>query len=339
MFAEGISINSRFVASLLTLRRTSMVLAYADSVGADFPYRFRTYQTHFPLQRYESKRRYAKTGTYGDAAALPIWQIARATSAAPTYFRPIKIPRGNQPGFVTFKDGGFGSNNPSEEAYLDVTDKHGGTSQNMGPFISIGTGIPPIDFFSKKNGNFNNAVTNFKAALKLPSRTVGVHQRMERFSMHDNKERFPYFRFDGGQRLGEIALDEWKGHRFTKLTGKDNKPGCITLEKMYVATAAYLADPKVQKELTECARILVRRRRLRMRDTSEWDRYASFSYYDCNVEGCTRLRSNKAQEFREHLRKFHPNLPGQEVEQRVQDCRRVYWKYRPNPPDPASPAG
>lgn len=243
------------------------------------------------------------------------------------------------PGFVTFKDGGFGSNNPSEEAYVDVTEKHGGTSQNMGPFISIGTGIPPIEIFSKKKGNLNNAVTTLKAALKLPSRTVGVHQRMERLSMHDNKERFPYFRFDGGERLGAIALDEWKGHRFTQLTGKDKHPGCITLEKMYVATAAYLTEPKVQQDLAECARVLVRRRQLRMRDSSEWDRYASFSYYDCNVEGCTRQRSNKAQDFREHLRKFHQKIADHEMEQRVLECRHVYWKYRPNAPDLTLPTG
>lgn len=305
-----------------------MVLAYADSVGADSAYRFRTYQ---------SKERYGTTGAYGDVAALHIWQIARATSAAPTYFPPIKIPRGNMPGDVTFKDGGFGSNNPSEEAYLDVIEKHGGASQNMGPFISIGTGIPPIDLFSEKRGNFNNAIATFKGAMKLPSRTAGVHKRMKRHSMHDKKEHFPYFRFDGGKRLGEIALDEWKGHRFTRLTGKDKSPGCKTLEKMYVTTAAYLLEPKVQQDLTECARILVRRRQLRMRDSSEWDRYASFSHYDCNVEGCARQRSNKAQDFREHLRRFHQKIANQEMEQRVQDCRRVYWKYRPNPPDKTLP--
>ena len=315
-----------------------MVLAYADSDGADYPYRFRTYQTHAPLQRSKSKGRSGTTGTHVNAAPLPIWQIARATSAAPTYFPPIKIQRGNMPGFRTFKDGAFGSNNPSEQAYLDVIEKHGGKSQSMGPFISIGTGIPPIDFFSKKKGNFNNAVTNLKAALKLPSRTIGVHGTMERLSFHDNKKFFTYFRFDGGERLGDIALDEWKGHRFTWLTGKDKSSGCTTLEKMYVATAAYLTEPKVQQDLTECARILVRRRQLRMRDSSEWDRYASFSYYDCNVEGCDRPTINKANDFREHLQKFHQKIAEQQMEQRVRDCRCVYWKYRPKASDPTLPA-
>lgn len=316
----------------------TIVLAIADNVKADFTYRFRTYKTHVPLQRSKSRGRYSTTGTYGDAAPLPIWQIARATSAAPTYFPPIKIPKGNLPGVVTFKDGGFGFNNPSEEAYFDIIDKHGGSEQNMGPFISIGTGIPPMTYFSKKKGNINNAITNLKVALKSPSRTVGVDQRMEQRSMHD-KEGFPYFRFDGGERLGEIALDEWKGNRFTRLTGKDKTSGCRTLDDMWVATAAYLAEPSVQEDLTECARILVRRRQRRMRDSSEWDRYASFSYYDCNVKGCARQLTNKAQDLREHFQKFHPKIADQEMEQRLQECRRVYWKYRPNSPDPTPVSG
>ena len=316
-----------------------MVLAYADNVGADFPYRFRTYRTHAPLVRAKSSRRDGTIGAYGDAVALPIWQVARATSAAPTYFPPIEIPRGNERGSVTFKDGGFGSNNPSLVAYDDIIAKHGGKSQKMGPFLSIGTGIPPIELFPKKKGNFHNAMTNWKAARSLPSRTVGADDRMEQNSMYDNEKRFPYFRFDGGERLGEIALDEWKGHRFTWLTGKDKTPGCRTLEKMYVATAAYLAEPKVQQELTECARILVRRRHLRVRDSSEWDRYAAFSYYHCNVQGCDRPRSNKADDFREHLRKFHPKIAEQEMEKRVRKCRGVYWKYRPNAPHTTHPTG
>lgn len=321
------TVNQGFPASGLIPRWLSMVLAYADNVGADYPYLFRTYENH------------GTAGTFGGAAALPIWQVARATSAAPTYFRPIEIPKGSMPGVVTFKDGGFGSNNPSEEAYNDIILKHGGNIHNMGPFISIGTGIPPIKFFSKKKGNFNNArnaVTNIKAALKLPSRTTTVDHTMGRLSTYNC---FPYFRFDGGERLGEIALDEWKGHRFTWLTGKDKNPGCTTLDKMYVATAAYLADPKVQEDLTKCARILVRRRQLRMRDSSEWDRYASFSEYKCNVEGCGKPNSAKAHDFREHLRKAHQKTAGAEVEQRVRDCRRVYWKYRPTSPDATLPAG
>ena len=307
-----------------------MVLAYANNVGADYPYLFRTYRPYAPLKCGKSTVRAGTTGAYGDAAALPIWQVARATSAAPTYFPPMEIPRGNQPGFVTFKDGGFGSHNPSEVAYDDIIDTHGGQSQKMGPFISIGTGTP--------SESLNKAVNTLKEAFTLPSRTFGAHRKVERRSMYGKKQnRFPYFRFDGGEGLGEIALDEWKDNRFIWPIGKDKRPAWTTLEKIDDATAAYLADPKVQEDLRQCARILVKRRHLRMRDSSEWDRYASFSYYKCNIRGCERPLNNKADGFKEHLRNFHQIITEQELEQKVRECRRVYWKYRSNAPDSALP--
>ena len=247
---------------------------------------------------------------------------------------------------MTFRDGGVESNNPSGVAYDDIIAKHGGKSQKMGPFLSIGTGIPsiglypPIEVFSKKKGNINNAIANLKAALSLPSRTFGAHRRMEKLSMYAKKQdRFPYFRFDGPEGLGEIALEEWKGHRFTWLTGKDERPGCTTLERIDAATAAYLAEPKVQEDLRQCAKILVRRKHLRMRDSSEWDRYATFSYYYCNVQGCERPLNDKADDFRKHLRSLHQDITEQQTEQKVRECRRVFWKYRFNTPDPALPAG
>jgi len=155
---------------------------------------------------------------------------------------------------ITFKDGGFGSKNPSEEAYYEIVYKHGGMV-NMGPFISIGTGITPLRMFGHgKRGNFRNAIANLKTATKLPSRTAKAHKTMMRMSNHDGVERFPYYRFDGGKRLGEVGLGEWKGHKLTVLTGRDKKPGCKTLEKMYVATAAYLQRRDVQKDLMELQR-------------------------------------------------------------------------------------
>ena len=307
-----------------------MVVAYADNGATDFTYLFRTYQTRKPSQGSRSQAS-TVTGIYGDAPNLQIWQVARATSAAPTYFHPITIPRASVQGDWTFKDGGFGCNNPSEEAYNDVTDNHGGTSESMGPFISLGTGFSRIEGFSKKKGNLFNFIANMKAARQIVSRTQGAHKTMVK---HSNNERFPYFRFDGGARLGEIAMDEWKSHRLTRLTGHEKTAGGITLEKIYVATAAYLADPQVQQDLAKCARILVRRRQLRMRNNSEWDRFASFSYYDCNVEGCANQRISKAEQFREHLRKSHQKIANQEMDQRVKECRRVHWLYRPSPPGP-----
>lgn len=59
---------------------------------------------------------------------------------------------GNSPEVFTFKDGGFGSNNPSEETYYEVAGKHSG-SKNMGPFISIGLDSVSLNMFPGKENS------------------------------------------------------------------------------------------------------------------------------------------------------------------------------------------
>ena len=274
----------------------------------------------------------------GGASNLAIWEVARATSAAPGYFPPIKIKTGNGSEVIKFKDGGFGSNNPSEEAYRDILHKHGG-SMHMGPYISIGTGITPLDMFGKRSDNLSTAWVNLKAVIKLPSRTSKAHERMLEYALADDEERFPYFRFDGGLDLGEVGLGEWESHSFTRITGKDRTSGRKTLKKIETAIAVYLQRREVQRDLNECAEVLVRRRRLRTRNASDWDRYASYSHYECDVKLCQKRRVNTAHEFKEHLRRDHKlKLVDPVIDKKVLECRHVHWLYRSNDttqkPDP-----
>lgn len=260
---------------------------------------------------------------------LPIWKVARATSAAPGYFPPIQIKTGNGSEVRKFKDGGFGSNNPSEEAYRDILNKHG-SILHMGPFISIGTGITPLDMFGRRSDNLSTFMANARTAIKLPSRTSKAHENMLWNSNPDSEEQFPYFRFDGGPELGEVGLGEWESHRLTRITGKDATSGRKTLKKIETAIAVYLQNREVQRDLTECARLLVNRRRLRTRNASDWDRYASYSHYVCDIKGCSERRANTAHDFKEHLRRYHKYiLVDPVIEKKTLECRRVQWLYRP----------
>lgn len=307
----------------------SIVLAYSDYVGGDGPYLFRTYGAQAPpLDPSKSQVRQPILENPGGASMLAIWKVARATSAAPGYFPPIKIKTGNGSEVVTFKDGGFGSNNPSDEVYKDIIHKHG-DSKHMGPFVSIGTGVTPLDMFGKRSDNLSTAIVNIRTAIKLPSRTLRAHRNMVFFSNLDGVERFPYYRFDGGRELGKVGLGEWESHRFTRITGQDGTPGRKTLEKIEIAVAVYLQHRDVQRDLMECARLLVQRRRLRARDASGWDRYASYSYYECDVKGCQRRRVNTALDLKEHLRRDHKfKLVDPVIEKKIPECRRVHWLYR-----------
>lgn len=309
----------------------SIVVAYSDLSRGEWPYLFRTYGNHAPPPDPNKTRIRQRTfRNPGDASMLKIWEVARATSAAPGYFSPIRIKTGNGAEVIIFKDGGFGSNNPSEETYDDIIEKHGG-SMHMGPFISIGTGITPLDMFGKGSDNLSTAITNLRTALKLPSRTFRVHENMIRKATQDRKDQFPYYRFDGGHDLGDVDLGEWESHRFTRITGKDGTSGQKTLKKIETAIAVYLQKQDVQRDLMECAKLLVNRRRLRARNASDWDRYASYSHYQCDLGGCPKRRTNTALDFKEHLRRDHKyKLVDPVIDKLIRESRRVHWLYRSN---------
>jgi predicted acylesterase/phospholipase RssA len=67
----------------------------------------------------------------------PIWQAARATSAAPTFFKRIRIgEKGLEEEFI---DGGLGCNNPVKQV-LEETEAIFGSGQHVACIISIGCG-------------------------------------------------------------------------------------------------------------------------------------------------------------------------------------------------------
>ena len=143
------------------------------------------------------------------------------------------------------------------------------------------------------------------------------------------EEQFHYYRFEGGEPLGEIAMDEWKSHHFTKLTGHNDEPGFKTIRKIEVGTAAYLHDREVQHDLTVCAKLLVRRRRLRTRNASKWDRYASASYYECGEEGCEAKPIKTGQEYEDHMKKQHSKQAADSEREKTRRC----WRYGKKPTD------
>ncbi len=96
-------------------------------------------------------------------AAIPLWQIVRASSAAPTFFPPQKIKVPDDLGQVhnyEFLDGGVSSyNNPSLQLFLEATDpqyKFGwptGTDKIV--LLSLGTGFNSITIEEGKASGFN----------------------------------------------------------------------------------------------------------------------------------------------------------------------------------------
>jgi hypothetical protein len=166
--------------------------------------------------------------TYDTATdrAIPalIWQAARATSAALTYFAPITIDD------VQYCDGGFGWSNPTEIAIAEAHNIW--PTRLIGCLLSIGTGIEDaIQLDEKYQKGLTEMLLN-KASPKLSFRKAVaeycVHsltscERVHRTIMEDLEGRGidgRYFRFNVNQGMFNIGLDEWEriGHMiaFTK---------------------------------------------------------------------------------------------------------------------------
>ena len=84
------------------------------------------------------KSRYASDPAKKADYDFPMWQVARATSAAPTYFEPFKIDTNKQADYWALIDGGVFANNPAMCAYAEAK----ATRKDAQDFlvVSLGTG-------------------------------------------------------------------------------------------------------------------------------------------------------------------------------------------------------
>lgn len=89
---------------------------------------------------------------------FPMVQAARATSAAPTYFEPVKIDAGDSQDYYALIDGGVFANNPAMCAYVEARGYLGAENSDYPPgtevfMVSLGTGelTRPIPYEEAKD--------------------------------------------------------------------------------------------------------------------------------------------------------------------------------------------
>jgi patatin-like phospholipase/acyl hydrolase len=174
----------------------------------------------------------------------PLWHAARATSAAPSFFKPMFVEPPS-PG-ITYVDGGLGYNNPAEVA-LDEARRVWPENQHF-CLVSIGTGRPNavniVDYtnidsdidaqrsvFEKIRSHIPNIVnhipgwttaTNFppgvfaiikmaSALAKMATDSEAVNERLEGAAeSHDIDGSLAYFRFSVDRDVGDIGLGDWR---------------------------------------------------------------------------------------------------------------------------------
>jgi predicted acylesterase/phospholipase RssA len=158
-----------------------------------------------------------------------IWEAARATSAAPTFFEPISIGSTGR----VFGDGATGANNPIVEMWKEAVDICEGEdlNDNLCCIVSIGTGAPTL----KKFGTSAKEVA--ESVVRIATETEETANDFNHTHPELNREPRRYFRFSTPRGLGEIQLDE--------------SSEVATIEDM---TAHYLRDENTYKLVQLCAK-------------------------------------------------------------------------------------
>jgi len=195
-----------------------------------------------------------------------IWQAARATSAAPTFFKPISIDRPRPA--ITYVDGGMGYNNPSELALNEAKRLWPGCT-DIG-LVSLGTGrqkANPIGSYGTDSKDQQPAFQHLEKYLpdvliqawNLPKYSVSglgalvnmagvlaqlatdsenVHQRVQR-EYQNRKSQIRYFRFNVSRDVGDIGLGDW-----------------CKMDELAAHTENYMREYEIEEKLSLCVGFL-----------------------------------------------------------------------------------
>ncbi|KAF2269767.1 FabD/lysophospholipase-like protein [Lojkania enalia] len=153
-----------------------------------------------------------------------IWQAARATSAASTFFDPIEI------GHQMYVDGALRYNNPIEKADQE--------SRELWPkeerlIISVGTGSAP-----GPNVLTGNIADLGRTLAKTVTDSEEENARFRRRNK-DMVEKNLLFRFNVLHGLADVKLDEWEA-----------------IGEIMAHTGTYLRSPDTAGEFTKCANMM-----------------------------------------------------------------------------------
>ena len=170
--------------------------------GVEPPYLFRTYEN---LHKSEDLEAQKFDRNPAQAHDVPIWQVARATAAAPTYFKPVVIDG------LEYVDGGFGAtNNPCEEIYDEVRKMNNNAKKCAKIIVSVGTG--KNNKISRFQGQGLSRYWNYlNFAMKWATDSERTHGNMIKAkNALDPVDRFRYQRFNVEHGLDAMKLDEWR---------------------------------------------------------------------------------------------------------------------------------
>ncbi|KAI1774593.1 acyl transferase/acyl hydrolase/lysophospholipase [Hypoxylon cercidicola] len=273
-------------------RTRTIVFSWVISDGVMANYIWRTFDheedKETDKEDKEAGRYLAEHITPSAAHTAPIWQVARATSAAPTFFESIQI------GDDEHADGAMFANNPSYLAVREIHRKHRCAPEL---FISIGCGLVPTDEGTRSSGNRKNEVdtrgrfhwvrNKVRMGRGLGNYILDPERSKTKWEEECRKIGVPHgYRLNVAGDLYSVGLDEWL----------PSTSGHETVEKIKHETDKYLSENI--DDITRMARVLVDIRRERSR-TVRWESFALDTFYRCRPCG---LRFGTRRDFKKHVK-------------------------------------
>lgn len=168
-----------------------------------------------------------------------IWEAARATTAASSFFKPQKLGKGAKAEY--FVDAAIGANNPLKHL-LREAEAEFGTGRRLGCVVSIGTGTRDV--------KLGRAVTGLVNYLQAPRYYIGLVNSLKTTATDAEKSHrelqakllpFPgsYFRFNVPKAAEQVGLAHYKKAPLLKSL-----------------TADYLAVPEIVAQVRNLAESL-----------------------------------------------------------------------------------
>ncbi|CAE6414309.1 unnamed protein product [Rhizoctonia solani] len=158
----------------------------ADQIRGRLPVHFRTYQSQ-----------------WNPAPNCKIWEAARATSAAPTFFKAIAV--NNDQGIpMRFIDAGVGVNNPTGRVLAEAQNIF--PEQQLSCILSIGTGQPKTISMSQTSAVRNMISPELELAEAVKKIATDCEQMADDMSNRFAPYPGVYFRFSVDQGMQNIGL-------------------------------------------------------------------------------------------------------------------------------------
>ena len=274
------------------------------------PYLFRTYKN---LHLSKNPRERTLDRNPAMAHDIPIWQVARATSAAPTYFKPPNIDG------LEYLDGGFGNtNNPSVEIYNEVRTMNNNAKESASIVISVGTGKNnKISRFTKGNKPGSRFFNYLNFAKKWASESETQHEAMIREQRKFGFMR--YYRLNVEEGLDEMKLDEWRTRGRARVAlGRCVGKARARLGAHHKRTNS--SGSMDSRELGEKAK-----NDATTDSTRSGSRVESLTALDVRIPAWLRPRNKTVESIAEHTKKY---LEDSEVQQTIKECANILVEGR-----------